>query len=133
MVDASAALKGRFYVAQTYDISGAYAISFMWYGAGIKTDLPFRIETPTGDLHNMFSDWPEGWREVYLPMSSFNKVGSAGLNPDLKNVTGFFWTVFNEGLRKLGRIKIIEQPELKCRFVVRQESAASLKGSFTVA
>lgn len=132
MSSASASLKVIFHLRQAYDFSGAYAISFMWYGAGKGEYVDFRLETPTGNLITRFPDGDPSWRQVYLPMNQFNRTGTGGSNASMNNVTGIFWTVLSPGLRRMDLLMLHEEPTLRCWFEVRRSASEEVKGVFYV-
>jgi len=131
MSDASTALKSLFYVRQSYDFSGAYAFSFQWWGASEEDEslVEFQIQTETGSFVTTFPDGPASWREVYLPLSQFGRSGGS-TPPNLRYVTGLFWTINSPGLRKVDLLRIYEQPVLRCGFEVRRSITLELKAGF---
>jgi hypothetical protein len=133
MVSAAAHLRAVLYVRQAYDLTGAYAISFRWWGTGNGETNIFRIQTSTGSLNTTFSDGVAEYREVYLPLGQFGVTGGGETQPDLGHVTGFFWSVGSPGLRKIGVITIHESPVLKCNLIVARSGSGMLKGRLTIA
>ena len=131
MTDANSSLRGKFHVAQTYDFTGAFAISFMWYGAD-GGPVRFTITTPTGNLITDFDDGSASWRRVYLPMNQFNKTGTGGGIANMSSVTGIFWALTSPGLRRVDLLMLHEEPTIKCLFAVRRSIDLEMKGKFFV-
>ena len=137
------ALRAKFWIHKTYDLTGALGIGFYWWGSGVvegDQNVEFQLLTPTGGWIAHFPDGDPEWRWVLLPFEDRDpfseqrliEVDFGGSWADKSEVEAFLWTYFSEGVRRMAYLCIWYGGDLKAQFTVRHPGSSSLKGVFNV-